>query len=1021
MAHLGESLSARSASGRDDIDSIAGSSRRFGARGESESPASSISPRGGASALPKLVDGSASPRSYNKGQLSSITSLMNSSKAKSKSARAQHAREMAQRSADISSSYAMTSEQVMDQIQSLEKILATLRRTHKKVEETEPLSVYPCLHKMVHAFEESGFTSIPERPRENPMDGALLGSEASATPAEVTLGMATLNLYRKLAGLNPVKEDQRLTKCAQMLNQVLLPRVPLKLANTHPRTVQLENLAKYLIELLDVKGIQILVLHRTASLKTAMQKCITASHMLDPGIANSQTRREYIQDLRKNVETKEVNHFQQRLSTFGRSTCECPDPTLLGKLHILWEISGRTSEVADMPGEGRSKSSRSNVSGRSSSSSRCPRFRTEAIKCVGSPGDRNSNLSGTLHFSEDQDSAVFWGDEIGALSFRRYLLSSDLAHIGMSRCEDTCVFFAGLPELDDGNDGASDHHALGFSASSSNIPGALAAGTLPTVDENGPQSNEPEVTCFPSPGVFPIEFMMSPHVAWTIMPNSTLYQPTHNTSVQMWKVSIQKSKESGGTNTAERIREIDVRRLQVDCSARGNPFCVVFQPDLTKVEDGDQFEVLLSGLTGKKTEMNFFHEFQSFRKTKKDQGLLKEADTFTSWLANMDFWQTPQASSSDNHRKSTKQENPKELPSDTDRRASRRSMALSMAPEVEANRVDNIEIGLISHPKTTFTHSEVDLTICLHAPRACAMQSAVYIVRAAVRAVEIPRASYVRKIGDRFFVRLKLPMANTRYELRLRASGPWAPLKFEPHPLVYTIHADESVPNLLMSLDHPLTEKYGFAQVQNSMQVYGVTVIAPYSFRLVNSNHVYFLIHVDRHNKNWPTDPRCHEGVEVGPSLFTCRLPEPRKDIGDAKRKMSGLPDVSGLNFSGDQKRPELRIENKRDQLNLSINALSGLYSTIKGGLSRQVQEADDEVHIDIVLNQGNSSSTSVQLQPRSDFPDLFEGLMLFADEDAGSKVEAFIRFPKESKLEYQPYKLAEWLVVRPEHYPIGF
>jgi hypothetical protein len=925
-----------------------------------------------------------------------------------KSARGQAAKEFVERSAAISSSFAMTSDQVQDELTALEKHLAIKRRTHKKAEESEPMSVYPCLAQMMHSFDESGFMSVPERPRENPMDGALLGSEASATTAEVSLGVATLNFYRKLCNLSEVKEDQRLTKCAQMLNQVLLPRVPLKLANTHARTIALESLAKHLTELLDVKGIQILVLHRTASLKTAMQKCITASHMLDPGIANSQSRGQNVHDLRKHVETKAVNQFQHRMSAIGRSTCECPDAALLGKLQILWEISGRAPEVGELPGEGRSKSSRSNVSGRSSSSSRYPRFRTEAIRCVGSPGDRNSNLSGTLH---NLDSAVFWGDEVGALSFRRYLLSSSLAHIGMSRTEDTCVIFAGLPELNDDNDGVVDNHALGFSASTSNVAGSLASASLPTVDENAPELNvpkEPEVTCFPPPGIFPIDFMMSPHVAGTIMPNSTLYQPTHCTAIQMWQVRIT---QENGVSSAERIREIEVRRLQVDCSACGNPFCVVFQPDLIKVEQGDQFEVLLSGLTGKKTELYFFHEFQSFRKMKKDKSLLDTADVFTGWLANMDFWQQPQASTSQLLQR--KKEPSKEMPQDSERRSSRRSMALSMAPEVEANRVDNIDIGLVSHPKTTFTHGEVDLTICVHAPRACAMQSAVYIVRAAVRAVEVPRASYVRKIGDRFFIRLKLPMANTRYELRLKASGPWAPLKFEPHPLVYTIHADETVPNLLMSLDHPLTEKYGFAQVQNSMQCYGVTVIAPYSFRLVNSNHVYFLIHVDRKNKYWPSDPRSYEGIEAGPSLFTCRLPEPRKDIGnDGKNK--GFGDVG-------EKRPELRIENKRDQLSLSINALSGFYNTIKGGLARQVQESDDDVHIDIVLDQGSHNSTCVQLMPRPDFPDLFEGLILFADEDAGSKVEAFIRFPKEQKCEYQPHKLAEWLVVRPEHYPIGF
>lgn len=1020
ITHLGESLSARSASGRDNVSSLSGGSRRFGASGELDSPSSSLSPRGGTSTLPSISEGGMSPKAYSKKNLGTLSTLMKGKS--SKSERKQAAKEAAQRSATITSCFAMTSDEVLEGIVGLEKHLANKRRTARKTEEEQPFSEFPCLSRMMHAFEESGFSSIPERPREHQVDGIPLGSEAAATSAEVSVAVATFNFYRKLANLSPVKEDKRLTKCAQMLNEVLLPRVPLKLGNQHPRTQALENLGKYLLELLEVKGVQILVLHRTASLKTAMLKCVTAAHMVDPGTVSGQSLADNIKDIRKKIETKEKDHFYHRLSSIARSKCECPDAALLGKLKILWQIAGKDDGIGDLPVEGRSKSSRSTSSGRSSSSRGfgTPRFRTEPMTCVGSPGERNSNLSGTIHNVEN---AVFWGDEVGALSFRRYLLSCDSKHIGMSRCEDCCILFVGLPELEEDNDGGPDNQALGSSASNSrgfmnlDAPNSGTVGTLPTVDETVPDptvQNQPEVICFPSPGIFPIEYMQSPHIAWTIMPSTTLYQPTQFTQVEMWQVRIT---NENGTATAERIRPVEVRRLQVDCSARGNPFCVAFQPCFAKLDHGDQFEVLLSGLTGKKTELNFFHEFQSFRKMNKDKCLLQEAEVFTSWLANMDFWReatVTQSTNSKNLQKNDGKSNNRQSiggAQDENRRSTRHS--IRMDPTIEANRVDNIEIGLVSHPKTTFTHSEVDLTICIHAPGAIAIQSAVYIVRAAVRAVEVPRASYVRKIADRFFIRIKLPMANTRYEMRLKASGPWAPLKLESHPLVYTIMADETVPNLLMSLDHPLVEKYGFTQVQNSMMYYGVTVIAPCTFRLVNKNHIYFLLHVDRKNKNWPTDPPSQTcGKEPGPSLFSSRLPD---HVPVAKKDALGESGTIGSQTKS------LRVENKRDQLSLSINALTTFYSSFQGGLSKQVQESDDDIHIDIVLGLGTMSSTAVQLSPRSDFPDLFEGFILFADEDAGSKVEAFIRFPREQKIEYQPHKLAEWLVVRPEHYPIGF
>merc|ERR1719265_1062496 len=114
----------------------------------------------------------------------------------------------------------------------------------------------------------------------------------------------------------------------------------------------------------------------------------------------------------------------------------------------------------------------------------------------------------------------------------------------MSRCEDTCIIFAGLPEAP--GDGES-NNTMGFGTSNAAPSLNASSGnrripaSLPTVSENAPEvteelpaQNSPEVICFPSPGVFPIDFLMCPYIPWSIMPCSSLYQPTHRTAVQMW-------------------------------------------------------------------------------------------------------------------------------------------------------------------------------------------------------------------------------------------------------------------------------------------------------------------------------------------------------------------------------------------------------------------------------------------------------------------------------------------------------
>merc|ERR1719199_939415 len=81
--------------------------------------------------------------------------------------------------------------------------------------------------------------------------------------------------------------------------------------------------------------------------------------------------------------------------------------------------------------------------------------------------------------------------------------------------------------------------------------------------------------------------------------------------------------------------------LQCDCAAKGNPFCIIFNPDLQKISDGDQFEVELEGLRGSETKLHFFHEFRSFCTNHLDFHLLTVAQDFRAAMENQPLWMDP--------------------------------------------------------------------------------------------------------------------------------------------------------------------------------------------------------------------------------------------------------------------------------------------------------------------------------------------------------------------------------------------
>merc|ERR1719253_2556136 len=105
----------------------------------------------------------------------------------------------------------------------------------------------------------------------------------------------------------------------------------------------------------------------------------------------------------------------------------------------------------------------------------------------------------------------------------------------------------------------------------------------------------------------------------------------------MWSVRI-------ADGSAERISKIGISSLLCDCSEKGNSFCIIFQPDLARIADGDQFEVEIQGLCSTDSDSNlestlyFFHEFRLFHAEHIDYHLVTAARDFCGALENTDLW-----------------------------------------------------------------------------------------------------------------------------------------------------------------------------------------------------------------------------------------------------------------------------------------------------------------------------------------------------------------------------------------------
>lgn len=557
-----------------------------------------------------------------------------------------------------------------------------------------------------------------------------------------------------------------------------------------------------------------------------------------------------------------------------------------------------------------------------------------------------------------------------------------------------------------------------------------------------------EVVCFPPPGIVPLDLLYGVVPIWSVMPDSHLYQPTPELAVSIWRVRIV-------ADQVERFEEVRTLCLSADCSQRGNPFCIVFRPDLARIADGDEFEVTVRGLRSQphRPELCFFHRFVDFNGAQLDAHLVAETRRFRSSFDDLQLWGEPKvfigqeaAEAADKDGKKEEQQQQKQQQKGPEKSPQAEKAGDPSTPSAkdaggrratvqEAPKQQIPDIGLISHQKQTFHSERCDVTITVSCPLACVMRCQLFLVRVSGRE-EIPRATQIAKIGDHFIVRVKLPMAHCRWELTFKVSTNRAPEALMDHPLKYNITSAETSENLLISVEHPLAEKFGYALLQHTAQIHGVTVISPLTHR-VREGHTYFLIHIDRSCTRHPPEPQTPPGEAPPPptatNLFNTRLTSANAIVHSAPTQPSrGSRPAQGRSrivLAEPESEMPGQLAASRRGIGIggeaaAVCAIGAFHEQLAGnekepGISACVQDSVGGIHCDVSICNGKYMQ---RLRQRLDFPELYDGLLPFSRQDAGGRVELFIRFPRGNSLQYTPLKIGEWLIIKSnEEFPMGF
>jgi len=842
---------------------------------------------------------------------------------------------------------------------------------------------------------------IGDAVRSHPSDGPAeterdLADDASAS--EALECMALLNCVRWMCGLSAVYMGPDLWHLCSTVSQVLMPRAAG--SRTGDNLGPAASFAQDLCGVLRDRQESLAVFHCEGSLVAAIHESLTATHLTDePGEGPQDDPQRMAAALSERIKTRGLDRDEQDKHPHRRvnyrvahmviggtrkmlSASDLPQPLL--PLRLLWDLDERgvPREAAEVQARANAAAVVAVAPARGGRAHRATRLRRQGVPAGA------ARAPGKI--------ASMWGDQRGALNFRRLLLNPALSEFGAGRSRDTCVMCG------------------------------EARSEPPWPSKRG----HPDAVCYPPAGVVPLELLAGCRAPWSIMPDSTRFQPTAEIKVCAWSVRIERA--AGRPWAADRLDEVAVRGQAVDCSAKGEPFCVFFWPDLSlsQATCGVQLEVVLSGLRGPASQLTFFYDVQPVLQEVCDAQLCSQAASLRSILGDHSLW----------HRGL----NDARAPSPPNREE-RSDAPASPAPPIgdhqslvddEGNWQGQVPFELVSHKHTAITTKVVDLAITLRCDRVAALRADLVIIRYGGDEEAAPRATQVQKLWDSYFlVRVKLPMSRCRYQLRFQASPLMAPEQLQDLVApVYTIIAEDSCQTLLSSMDDPHLKKFGLAQVMSAAHRHGVVLLAPLTHRII-IGQCYFLVYVDREFAleqarsaqqkaqgavltGLRTEPHERSPEECAPrcgpqapatTLFSRRLLPSR----ESRRRASKLASAAFPPDSA-QHTPAAAALNPGPQ----PAKIAELHAQLQEYVEPCAQDAGGEVHLDLVMHGGANVH---RLRERHDFPGFFEGVLSFAESEHMTAVRLFIRFPTTHILSYCPMEVAEWIVCRHEHFPMNF
>ncbi|CAE7531223.1 unnamed protein product [Symbiodinium sp. CCMP2456] len=465
------------------------------------------------------------------------------------------------------------------------------------------------------------------------------------------------------------------------------------------------------------------------------------------------------------------------------------------------------------------------------------------------------------------------GDTHGAFAIRRKLLSPSLRGFGAFRRHDTCVLWTGSSVVGSGMEGCVGNHV--------------------------------EAICYPPCGWVPGCLLKGWQLAWTIMPDSFRYGPTIATSVRVWQAKI--DFVEGKPVAVERQAQVPVKGFAVDCAAHGEPFCIIFWPDITPPSEYESIglEVKVSGLTGPAgpdSELSFFYQVAPFRQEDMCKKMVLEARRLKEMISNQRLW----AGSS--------------LPVEKPRRLRRASDFLQQHKSA---------LQPMSHPGMDITVDGVDLAVTIRAP-VQAINAELHVVRFGGDEDIVPRAAQAQRLPNwNFLIRVKIPLPRARYQLRIQPDS-----AEDGSGLCYSITFNEAtrVPALLTSLDEPLAMKFGYAPMTSAGQVHGVVLLSPLMFR-IPAGTAYFLIWVNKAVALEAQEPEKSTGLTT---LFASRLgASPPESV-----QLPAMATSKGLAKSNKDRR----------------SALQMLQAQLSGQFGPYVQDSSGDVHLDLSFKDGKCS-----------------------------------------------------------------